>query len=839
MTDLRYAVRSLRRTPGFTVAAIMTLALGIGANTAIFTLLNGVLFKPLPVDRPEDLVFFHESNTGGESNLQGGTGPAARFAAPLFQRFQEAAGPSIPFAAFSRVASFPGRLGSGDTYEPLRVQLVSERFFETFAVRAQLGRVLTAIDNQRLDAHPVAVVSDTFWRRRFGGAPSAIGQRVVINNVSLTIVGVAASGFDGVWGDVRADVWVPRVMQHSLRYRQNVSASNSDIDRPWGPQIGIRWLTVVGRIAPTARASVDAAVGGAYRAVLLDLAAAESNPARREALLSRTIGTSSFATGFSGLRLQFAGALQVLMAMVASVLLIACVNVANLLLARGAARRFELATRLAMGASRTRLLAQMFSEYMLLAVAGGAAGVLAGYWLSTLVAAMLEQPPFALDARVFAFAGTVTVVTALVSGMLPALRATRLELAPTSGSRNSALEGSRSMRGMTPMLTVQIALSAVLVVSATLLGRTLVNLTKLDPGFDRQHLVSVPINARLSGYPDEQLDELYQRLEERLRATPGVESVALASGGLPFIGSSTNGLNSIEGYQPAPGEQMQIETRWVDAGYFSTVGMALREGREFDERDLIRRGPDGSPQRNADVVLVNEAAVRRFFGGQSPLRRHLSLGIGPMEIIGVVADARTNSLLRDAVPTVFLPFNARAVTAVLQARVTGDPTTMVPALRDAVAAAEPGLAIGAVETVEAAIDRNVLPQRLIASLATAFAALALLLACVGLYGVLSYSVIRRTAELGIRAAVGATPPRLLRMILKDGLRVIVVGLLLGVVGAAAFGRLLDSWLFGLTSSDPATYVAVLAALACVAMGACCLPAWRAARIDPVSALRIG
>ena len=828
MTDLRYAVRSLRRTPGFTVAAIMTLALGIGANTAIFTLLNGVLFKPLPVDRPEDLVFFHESNTGGESDLQGGTGPAARFAAPLFQRFQEAAGPSIPLAAFSRVASFTGRLGGGSAFEPLRVQLVSERFFETFAVGAQLGRVLTAIDNQQLDAQPVAVLSEAFWRRRFGSAASAVGQRIVINNVPLTIVGVAAPGFDGVWGDVPADVWVPRVMQHSLRYRQNVSASNSEIDRPWGPQSGIRWLSVVGRVPPAARESVQASVAVAHRAALLELAASESNPARRDAVLSRTIGTSSFATGFSGLRLQFADALQVLMAMVASVLLIACVNVANLLLARGAARRFELATRLAMGASRTRLLAQMFSEYMLLAVAGGAAGVLAGYWLSTLVATMLEQPPFAPDARVLAFAGAVTVITALVSGVLPALRATRLELAPASGSRNTALDGSRSMRGMTPMLTVQIALSAVLVVAAALLARTLVNLTKLDPGFDRQHLVSVPINARMSGYPDDQLDELYRRLEARLRETPGVQSVALASGGLPFIGSSTNGVNSIEGYQPAPGEVLRIETRWVGAEYFATVGMPLREGREFDDRDL----------RAVNVLLVNEAAVRRFFGGQSPLGRRMTLGTGPITVVGVVADARTNSLLRDAVPTAFLPFNAGSLTVVLQARVSGDPTAMVTTLRDAVAAVEPGLSIGAVETVEAAIDRNVLPQRLIASLATAFAALALLLACVGLYGVLSYSVIRRTAELGIRAAVGATPPRLLRMILTDGLRVIVVGLLLGVVGAAAFGRLLDSWLFGLTSSDPATYVAVLSALACVAMGACCLPAWRAARIDPVSALRI-
>jgi putative ABC transport system permease protein len=818
--DIRYALRSLKRAPGFTCAAIVTLALGIGANTAIFSLLDGVMFKPLRVASPSELFVLEMVAPDGRRDPQGSLGRTARFSYPQFQQFAATIPEGTMLAAISRVARLSARLGDEERFRTTHVQLASGRFFSVFAVNAAAGRLLTDADNVDIDGHPVAVISHAFWQRRFASSPSAVGAQIVVNGAPFTIVGVAAPGFDGVWVEAPAEVWIPLVMQRTVHYSQNFSASNSDSDASWIPQDGITWLSLVGRAGadrlPPARAALESALGR----ILAQQAEEIADAAQRHRLLSRRIALLSFARGFSALRTQFGTALYVLAAMVGVVLLVACANVANLLFARAIVRRRDIAIRLSLGASRARLVRQFLAESLLLAALGALAGLLMGQWATTALTATLLPAAFALDLRMLGFTVTLAALTTVIVGLGPAFRGTRAE------HRTVTTRSTPSHRKtMGPIVTAQIALSFVLVAGAALLGRSLVNLARLDPGFDREHLVALWINS--VDYGRDEIPALHGRLVERVTSIPGVQSVTLSACGLGDGCRATSDVQ-IEGYEPARDESVRLQENRVGSAYFSTVGMPLLEGREFDQRDTPT-----SPQ----VAVINEAAVRRYFGGRSPLGKRFGYGDLSFEIVGVVGDARTVNLTESPVPMAFYPLTQPVLNArTVEARVAGDPAAIVGAIQRELVQAEPRLILERATTMEAQLAGNLVQQRLVAYSTAAFGALALILACVGLYGVMSYAVARRTAEIGVRMALGATPGRVLVLIVNDGLRLVSAGLVVGAAAALAAGRLIAALLFDVTPSDLGTLGATTAALAAAALVACYLPARRAASLNPVQAL---
>ena len=834
--DVRHALRSLRRAPGFTIAVVITLALGIGANTAIFSLLDAVMFKPLPIDRPGELFLLSETAPDQAADTQGGTGRLVRFSYPRFRQMEEAVAARGMLAAMTRVVQFTVRTSNGGASSAVQAQLVSGSYFGTLRVPAALGRLFTHEDTRQIDAHPWAVISHGYWQRQFAATPDVVGRQIVVNGTAITIVGVAEASFTGLWTETPVDLWLPLSIQHALHYRMNVSASNSNLRQPWMPQTGISWLNVIGRVAGGDVAGVRPALEAAYRPGLLQYAdeVFGNESEIRTLVLAQRLQVLPFSRGFSGLRSRFSDALVLLAALVVMVLLVACANIANLLLARGVARQREVAVRASLGATRLRLARQSLTEGVVLAALGGAAGLVMGGWISGLLAGMvldtspdLLPPGFSPDLRVVGFTALVSLATVLVFGVVPAFRFTRTDVqaALAAGGRGSV--GHASLRGMRPLVAAQLALSLLVVVAAVLFGRSLVNLSQFDPGFDRHQLVAVGIDPPLSGYSQEQIPSLHQRLLDAVGAIPGVTSAAVSMMDLGGGGQAIRDFQ-FEGYQSGPIER---ESQWNQVGprYFSTTGMALVEGREFDERDTAQRPP---------VAVVNEAVVRRYFGGRSPLGKHLGEDRPDTEIVGVVRDANVRALRETPIPTIYLSSQRLPVIArSLVVRVSGDPGRMVPLIQQAVERSEPNLLIYNVRTLDEQLERNVAQETIVAYLASAFGIVALLMACLGLYGVLSYMVARRTHETGVRLALGATSFEVMQAVVREGMSVVVVGMGAGVALALWAGRFVETLLFEVSPADPRTYVAIVATLGAVALAACYVPARRASRIDPMAALR--
>jgi len=821
--DVRHAARSFRRSPGFTIAAILTLALGIGANTAIFSLLDGVLFRPLPLSRSNELYMLYETGTTGVSSLESGSGPATRFSYRAFQRFQASRPSGMAIAAMTRVAQYQGRLPGADAYERVRLQLVSPTFFDVLAVPTLRGRALSPGDEAQ--ASPVAVVTFDFWKNRLGGLPEAIGQALLVNNVAFTIVGVSAEGFSGLWADTPADVFVPLALQHAIAYRQNVSASNSRITDAWAPQEGISWLNLVVRVPDRRQVGpLTVALTPAHRESLRLRSSGVLDPRERDGLLARGLAMSSVQRGFSFLRPRFSTALWALMGLVAAVLAIACINISNLLLARSAGRSREVATRLALGASRWRLVRQVVVESVMLGIVGALAGLLTGQWTAVAVAKMVEQPGFPLDARVLAFAAAVTMATVFLCSLAPALRATRQSLVSSTRMTTGGGEG-RPTRGMRPLLVLQMGFSCVVVIAAVLFARTLVNISSVDPGFDRHHLLAARINPR--GFDGNQLRLLQEQVREEVRRLPGVTSAAVAFCGLADncrsasdFGFASSGL----GDQP-----VSLQQNSVGVDYFGTVGMRILSGRAFNSRDTAT-----APA----VAVINESAARKYFGDRDPVGTQMISEGDRLEIVGVVSDARVVTVTEPPVPMVFFPTaQAGDLWTVIHARVTRDPDAVASSLRATLTRVEPRLVIEDLQAVDAFVERNTVSQRLVAYVAGGFALLAVLLACVGLYGVLSYSVARRTSEIGVRSALGATPANILRLVIREGMIVAVLGVVIGVAGAAGLARTIQALLFDVSPTDPTIYLAVVGGLLLAVLPACVIPARHAARLDPMRALR--
>jgi predicted permease len=680
------------------------------------------------------------------------------------------------------------------------------------------------------------VVSAAFAARLLGGPERAVGQTLTIKDVPVTIVGVAASGFAGTWTDTPADIWLPLTLQRDLRYQSNVSSyDNAARDRPWISQDQIAWLTVIGRIPKAELRRVRATLDAANHAGVADLASTFGDDASRREMLTHRLAVEPLLRGFSGLRERFGDALLALGAMVAVLLFLTCANVANLLLARATTRAREFDVRLALGATRWMVFRQCVTESAVLAAMGAGAGLLIGQWTNQAIASEvlnipreLLPPAFALDVRMLAFAVLATVTATVLFGTFPAWRAARPARRDRLRSNQRGGPTVSTFRSMRPFVIAQLAMSFVLVMEAALFGRTLVSFARLDPGFDTKTVVEVALDPLLSGYAREQMQAVSDRVLAAVRSVPGVASAAFS---FCALGANCSSSFRVPGTAAAADTPAQLHNSWVGPDYFATLGIRRVSGREFTDSDSAN-----SPR----VAIISESLARQYFPGSNPVGRRLNYQRFDLEIVGVVSDVRPPNLREPSSPTVYMPiaqppaFTVPAST--LDVRVAGGGSGTALAIGEAIRRAEPGLFVDTVRTLDQRLGRALLRERLIAYLSSAFGSLALFLACVGLYGVLSYSVTGRTREIGIRAALGAQPQSLATMVVRDAVYIVVPGIAFGGIAAGSTARLTERLLFGVSALDPGTFAATIGVLALVAVAAALLPARRAAMLDPARAL---
>jgi predicted permease len=815
--DLRYASRLLRKSPVFASVAIVSLALGIGANTAIFSLMDAVLWKMLPVREPQQLVQLAYSSARG---------PATGFPYPVYEQLRDRS------EVFSGMFAFSGEsrwsLGAGGQADLVAGQLVSGTFHPVLGVTAQAGRTLTSEDDRTPGAHPVAVISEAYWTRRFGRDPSVVGMPITINGRPFTVVGVTPREFFGVAVGSRPDVTVPLAMDGA------VSGRESNLENK-----GYGWLQIIARLKPgTTTVQGLAGTSVVYRQITDEIAARTTDPRQLKELRERTLELRPASQGLDRMRRRFSSPLSVLATMVGLTLLIACVNIANLLLAQASARRKEMAMRLAIGASRARLIRQLLTESLLLAVAGGTLGLLLARWGGSAILRLasggpdpipIDLPP---DLRVLAFTALVAIGTGILFGLAPALRATRLGPGPIAV--DGLLRGPERNRLSKALVVLQVGISLPLLVGAGLFVRTLQNLEGVDAGFDRDNLVVFSANPVLVGYSRERAGQFSMALVDRLEAIPEVRSATLSLFGL-MEGNGWTTRATVPGFAPRSEQDSEVELNLVGPGFFETVGMPLAAGRSFAERDF-RTSSGGS-----GVVVINETMAREYFTGQNPLGRVVAISGAQKEIVGVVKDAKSYGVRDTPTRKAYVPFPPGGPPfsgqIAFAARGSGDAGRLIARIREAARAADPTVPLYKMSTMNELIERSLSQERLIATLAGFFGVLALLLACVGLYGLMSYTVIRRTKEIGIRLALGARPGAVRRQVLRETLGLVGVGIALGVPAAAAGGRLVAGLLFGLSPQDPATLGTAAVVMTLVAVLAADLPARRASAVDPMAALR--
>jgi predicted permease len=825
LQDVRYALRGLANDLGFTVVILVSLAIAIGANTALFSVLNAVMLRPLPVAHPEQLYALNNPlSPNSIKNI---------FSYPLFERMREVVGRNA-VTAVSRIADMRVFVDGDPEPETDSVQLVSGEFFPLTGLSPALGRLLAPEDNRKPEGQPAAVISHDFWQRRFGSQQDVVGRHLTLNGARVTILGVAPTGFTGMWIESRTDIWVPLMMQQQVHYSQIFSAYNADFSRPWVDQEGILWLNLIER--GTAHQPV---LANLFRRSVAQAAAQIGDAESRRQVMRQYLAFDPVAEGFSNLRARYATPLFVLMAMVGLVLLIACANTASLLLARGDRRRSEIAVRLSIGAGRIRIIRQLLTENFLLAALAAAAGLaLARPSSELLVRNVLGATnglvPFSTgaDVRVLAFTVSIVVLTTLIFGLAPAFRATRIDLeaALRAGARG-VREGSRIT--LQKLLVVsQMALTLILVVGAIWFAGSLRNLANVRLGFDKDHVVTAWLNPQSAGVPDAQLQELYRQLVTSAEAVPGVRSASIAMCGLA-VGCRNIADLRISGYDAKRGERVTAEENRIDPTYFETVGMRLHQGRNFSNRDT----KDSPP-----VAIVNQAFMHRYFPGGNAIGHRIGYtDTGAKidtEIVGVVEDARVDSARES--PPVMVFYRIRQGTIFggsLEVRVSGDPAARVADIRQAIRAVSRDLPVRRITLLSEQVSGGLRQDRLVAGLTSSFGLLALGLGCFGLYGVLSYAVARRQGELGIRLALGAPGSRLFRMVFGESLAMIAAGFVLGLPIVYAASRLIVGLLYGVRVNDPAWIALAAGALTTTAALTAFFPAMRASRIDPVTALR--
>ncbi len=838
LQDIRFGLRILRRSPIFTIVAVASLGLGIGGSAAVFTLINAIVLRTLPIEEP-DRLFTVERLRADEV--------IPRFSWPAVEHFRDEMKGRAELAAASPITTMQVDAGgpAGRGAERGSVQLVSGEYFEVLRQRPRLGRLLTPADNRSLGGHPVAVISYGYWQRQFGGAPDVVGRQISFNGAPFTIVGVTAPEFFGTTVAVRgADAWVPIMMQAAIRHAGNVSSHESgDTRKPWPPQPNVEWLNLFAR-APrgTAPETLAAALQVMHQATL---------DSRRDigsdfnALLrSERMQVSPAARGLSSLRTGASAPLYMLLAMMIVLLLIACGNVAGLLTARATARQREIAVRLSLGAARRRLLQQMLVESLLLGVLGGVLGLALAQWGRELLLrlfitgqATLVTLDVGIDWKVVGFAAAVTLGAGLLCGLIPAWRASRIAIADSLKTQSRSVgDGKRTQLVGRALVVAQMAFCLLLLVVAALFVRSLRALAGSEIGFDRSHVLTARLDLRSMALdPDARL-ALYDRVLARLAAVPGVASASFSQNG-PVFGSSQISGFGIEGYTPRQGERMTTNEETVTEQYFSTVGLRVIEGRGFTPDD---RRP------GAKATLVNQTMAKRFFPNGGAVGKRWSydsnsvLTPDAFVIVGVVEDAKYRDL-RSAPPTMTYHLSGPSVDAPLndlEVRTSGAPETMTATIRQVLAEAEPRLPVFDLAPLAARVTRAMSQDAVIAQLTSVFGGIALLLACLGLYGTISYGVSRRVAELGLRIALGAGRRQVLWLVMREALIVVALGAGLGLPLTYFASRSLASMLYGVGPVDPVAYASGALLLIGVGLFAAYVPARRASRIEPMVAINL-
>jgi predicted permease len=831
--DLSHALRLLSRSPAFTLVAVLSLGLGIGANTAIFTLLDQLMFRRLPVAHPEQLQMIWITGPSLGSN-QGSRASSY----PMYQDFQQRA-PAFSYV-FCRYLT-PLSISLGNQTERVTGELVSGNYFQALGIGSALGRVFSPEEDDRVyKGHPVVVLSHQYWVARFGADAGVIGQKILVNNYPMVVVGVSAAGFTGIDPARSPQIRIPIQMKPLMTPG---SDNLGDRRRQW-IQIFARWKP--GYTMLSAQASLQPLLSAILRTELESPALRNAPQRDRDRFLARKVLTESAANGYSELRRSYSTALVVLMSMVGVVLLIACFNVASLLIARAAARQKELAMRLAIGASRGQLLRQLLMESALLAVAGGATGLLLSevmvrgllrFLPANGMLATLRADP---DWRILAFNAALAVATALLFGLAPAWQALKVDLWSTLKEAAGSVGGNRgSVRLRKSLVTAQVAFSFLLVAGALLFVKTLLNLKEMNPGFRNiDKIVTFQIDPARSGYSLPRLMAFYQQVLENVRSLPEVRSAGYAWVSL-LSGREADWDVLVEG-QPAVDGDTQAYINGLSPGYWRTMGVPLLEGRDFQDGDV-----DGRPK----VAIVNRKFASRFFGNRSPIGRRITLDVGPrsrpdleiagIEIVGLVEDSLYDGPREGVRRQVFFSFPQmnQPVGTAFYVRTSADSGRGFAALRRKVRELDATMPIYEMKTLEDQLDETLGTERLTATLSAAFGMLATLLAAVGLYGVMALTVARRTREIGLRMALGARQGALLWMVMKEAFGLLGIGLALGIPCAFLLSRYVSSQLFGVAAADLGTAAAASITLAAVAAAAAFVPARRASTIDPIQALR--
>jgi putative ABC transport system permease protein len=805
LKDLRYAFRSLVKRPGFTIVAILTLSLGIGINTAVFSLANSVFLRQLPVASPQNLVWIFSNRDNPNSY-------------PDYLEYQQQTELFDGVMAYDWIGL---NLGSNGQSERVEGTVVSGNYFDVLGVKAELGRTFLPDE----DKTPVAVISHNLWQRRFNSDATVVGKSMVLNGVQFTIVGVAPHDFVGTEEAFPRQIWIPLMMQASVRPGPANIFNNRNV----------RNLNVMARLkhGVTLR---QAQAGMNVVASRLAQNYPESNREFQIALYTAGNGRPAF-------RAMLKPITQILLGVVGLILLITCANVANLLLARAARRRKEVAIRLTLGATRTRLIRQLLTESIVLAVAGGLAGLILNFWLVNLLTALKPAVPlpvnveFHTDWRVLTFTLLLSVLAGIIFGLVPALQASKHDLVPALKDHSQQLGDRRRMFSLRNALVIgQVALSIVVLIGAGLFLRSLNHARAINPGFDAEHILTLSFNTAAQKYDATKAEQFYQQLSNRVQALPGVQSVSLAQSAplSYFYSPAFSSPVFVEGHEPPQGEDPPFAgNNAIGPNYFRTLGVPLLSGREFTDGDR-----KGAPA----VAIVNESLVRELFLNTNPIgqRLHVLLRGQPSswEVIGVVKDSKYRSLGEDAMPYIFLPYLQNPQPAMaLHVQTSGNPRDLAAAVRREVQALDPNLPAFNVMSLADNIDISLFPSRFGAVLLGVFGFLALLIASIGIYGVMSYGVSERTHEMGIRMALGARGRDVMRLVISQGMWLALIGVAIGAGLALAVTRVVKSYLYDVSVTDPLTFIGIALLLIGVALLACYVPASRATKVDPLEALR--
>jgi predicted permease len=837
--DIRYALRTLGKAPGFTAVAVLTLALGIGANTAIFTLIDQIVLRLLPARNAHELVLLtsrgrhYGNNSGGNA-----------ISYPMYRDFREQ---NQVFSEMLCRYLTETSLTSGTRPERVEAELVSGSYFQVLGVGAAVGRTFTPDDDRVPNGHPLVMLSHDYWKARFGGDPNIVGKALRLNDRSMTVIGVAQAGWNGVELGHAPKVFVPVMMAGTFL----IGRSDMLIDRR------SRWVNAFGRLKPgvtreQAKASLQPLMHAMLEREVREPAFNNASAKTREEFLKSWMDVLPGGQGRASARRQLSTPLGVLMATTGIVLLIACANIASLLLARSTARRKEIAVRLAVGASRGRIVGQLLIESVVLAALGGASGVALAFWADKLLMAFYLPTDSAglkisaaPDARILLFTLAVTSLTALGFGLAPALKATRPDVTGTLKDEGRGLVAGGHTRLRKILVAAQVTLSVVLLIGAGLFLRSLNNLRSLGPGFPVERLIGFSVAPELNGYTLERSKIFYRQLTQSLASIPGVESAALAAVRI-LEGNEWDSSVTVE---RAPGEQgehvAQPYMNAISPGYFATLGVPIVAGRDFTLADTRQVRHVVKPfEMMPATVMINETFARKHFPGRNPVGLHIGFGGDPgtptdMEIISVVKDIKYTSL-RDEIPEqAFIPYLASPLLdgMTVYLRTTAGEQSLMAAVRAKLAELDGDLPISEVRTTEAQITNSLTNERMVAGLSTVFGALATLLAILGLYGVMSYTVAQRTREIGVRMALGAARGTVVSMVMREVLMLVALGIIAGLAASLALTRVVQSQLFGVAAHDPSTLAVATVGLAIVACLAGYLPAVRASRVDPMVALR--